>query len=436
MSALKHFSMSDFHRDERGTIAIIFALTLLPLLGFVGLAVDYSRAAAVRTRMQNAADSTALKLVKDGGKLSDAALQTLGERFFKGALDTSDMVGAATVKVTRSNQTIKVAVAGAMDTAFMKLLGQNTVQVGTASEGKYDIRKLEIALVLDNTGSMAWSNKMPALKTAATNLLNSLEATAAASGPDSIKVAIVPFDTQVRLDAGLRYSPWLSFSQPDSPASKPAWQGYVEDRRFDSAQLTDAAKSYDANIAPADGFNADTLYPAVKNSPLYARGMLTPIRPLTTNFNDLRQTVADMKPRGCTNITLGATWGLTALMPGGPLNNTASAFKTANVDKIMVLLTDGNNTDSRQIHNPYFPYDCPEGTSAAPKIDQRTGLSCDTVKSYGVKVYTVRVIDGNQSLLKSCAGNGGVYQEVKDAAELQKVFDTIRDSILSVRLSG
>ncbi len=435
MSISKHRTLIDFHRDERGTIAVIFALTLLPLIGFVGLAVDYSRAAAVKTRMQNAADSTALKLVKDGGKLSDAALQTLGERFFKGALDTSDIVGAATVKVTRSNQTIKVTAAGAMDTAFMKLLGQDTLQIGTASEGKYDIRKLEIALVLDNTGSMAWSNKMPALKSAATSLLNSLEATANASGPGSIKVAIVPFDTQVRLDAGLRYSSWLSFSQPDSP-SKPAWQGYVEDRRFDPAQLTDMAKSFDANIAPANGFNADTLYPAVKNSPLYAPGMLTPLRPLTTDFNDLRQTVADMQPRGCTNITLGATWGLTALMPGGPLGNTASAFKTANVDKIMILLTDGNNTDSRQIHNPQFPYDCPEGTAAAPKIDQRTGLSCDTIKSYGVKVYSIRVIDGNQSLLKSCAGNGGTYQEVKDASELQKVFDTIRDSILSIRLSS
>jgi Flp pilus assembly protein TadG len=46
--------------DERGSVAIIFALMLLPLLGMVGAAVDYSRLALRKTNLQSIAHSAAL----------------------------------------------------------------------------------------------------------------------------------------------------------------------------------------------------------------------------------------------------------------------------------------------------------------------------------------------------------------------------------------
>ena len=50
---------------SRGNIAPIFAIALLPMLGFVGAAVDYTRANAARSSMQAAMDSAVLMVSRD-----------------------------------------------------------------------------------------------------------------------------------------------------------------------------------------------------------------------------------------------------------------------------------------------------------------------------------------------------------------------------------
>src|SRR5690242_1304310 len=68
--------------DESGNIAVIFVLALLPVMGSVGMAVDYSRANSVRTAMQAAVDSTALALAKNASSLSSTQLtQQATDRF-------------------------------------------------------------------------------------------------------------------------------------------------------------------------------------------------------------------------------------------------------------------------------------------------------------------------------------------------------------------
>ena len=54
-----------FLRSRDGGVAPMLALAALPLFGFVGAAVDFSRAATVRTAMQTALDATALALSKE-----------------------------------------------------------------------------------------------------------------------------------------------------------------------------------------------------------------------------------------------------------------------------------------------------------------------------------------------------------------------------------
>jgi Flp pilus assembly protein TadG len=50
--------LARFAAAEQGNIAVIFAIALLPVLAFVGAAVDYSRAVQTRSAMQAARDST------------------------------------------------------------------------------------------------------------------------------------------------------------------------------------------------------------------------------------------------------------------------------------------------------------------------------------------------------------------------------------------
>ena len=69
-------SLRTFRHDRRGNVAMIFALAIIPLIGAVGSAVDYSRANSARSAMQAALDSTALILSKDAQTLTSAQLNT------------------------------------------------------------------------------------------------------------------------------------------------------------------------------------------------------------------------------------------------------------------------------------------------------------------------------------------------------------------------
>ena len=62
-----------FNKDHRGNMAVTFALTLIPVMGAVGAAVDYSHANSVKTALQAAADSTALMLSKIAATTNSSA---------------------------------------------------------------------------------------------------------------------------------------------------------------------------------------------------------------------------------------------------------------------------------------------------------------------------------------------------------------------------
>src|SRR6478736_4476324 len=73
-NSIRHFS-----RDSRGNIAPIFAIALLPILGFVGAAVDYTRANAARSSMQAAMDSAVLMVSKDAAANPTMSSQQISE---------------------------------------------------------------------------------------------------------------------------------------------------------------------------------------------------------------------------------------------------------------------------------------------------------------------------------------------------------------------
>lgn len=49
-----------FRREQRGNIAVIFALALVPMVSAIGCAVDYSRASQIRSKLQVAADAASV----------------------------------------------------------------------------------------------------------------------------------------------------------------------------------------------------------------------------------------------------------------------------------------------------------------------------------------------------------------------------------------
>src|SRR5262249_32735504 len=71
-----------FFRDCKGGVAPFLALGLVPLVGAVGAAIDYSRANATRAAMQAAGDATALMLAKNTAALNGSQLQQTANSYF------------------------------------------------------------------------------------------------------------------------------------------------------------------------------------------------------------------------------------------------------------------------------------------------------------------------------------------------------------------
>ena len=68
-------------------------------------------------------------------------------------------------------------------------------------------------------------------------------------------------------------------------------------------------------------------------------------------------------------------------------------------------------------------------------IDARTDKVCTDAKTDNIKIYTIRVIDGNASLLQSCATNPGMYYEVSQASQLNGVFTAIAQNLANLRIA-
>jgi Flp pilus assembly protein TadG len=79
--------LARFFKDRRAGVAPLLALGIVPLVGAVGAAVDYSRANSVRTAMQNALDATALMLSKDAQSLNGAQLTQKANVYFSAMFD-------------------------------------------------------------------------------------------------------------------------------------------------------------------------------------------------------------------------------------------------------------------------------------------------------------------------------------------------------------
>src|SRR5262249_39831610 len=123
--------LRDFKRSQAANVAIMFGLTIVPLLAATGTAIDYSRAANDRTRMQAAVDTTALMLAKEAPGMSDAAIQDKAQKYFHALMGSSEVYSLAIQSTYTSNggTRIDLIATGVVDTAFMGLVGIHQVPI-------------------------------------------------------------------------------------------------------------------------------------------------------------------------------------------------------------------------------------------------------------------------------------------------------------------
>ena len=70
-----------------------------------------------------------------------------------------------------------------------------------------------------------------------------------------------------------------------------------------------------------------------------------------------------------------------------------------------------------------------------PLARRRTAAVCDNIKKAKIKLPTVRVIEGNLSLLQRCASASNMFYDAQTASRLPAVFSSITASLSGARLS-
>ncbi len=419
-----------FATNRDAGVAPMLALAALPLFGFVGAAVDFSRAASTRTAMQAALDASALMLSKDASSMTAGDLTQKAQTYFTTLFTRPEALNVqVTTNMTQpqaGSYLIQMTGSASVNTLFSRLLGQSVINLSAKSEVSWGIKKLNLALVLDNTGSMAQNQKMTNLKTAAHNLLTTLQN--AAKTPGDIKVAIVPFATDVNVGTGNVSAYWVDWTDWEAANGKCSSTSYTSKSTCESHSKVwtpSAHSNWNGCVYDRDQNNDVTNTPTVAGAPAtlfrahQAANCPTSMMPLSYDWTALNSKIDAMTPTGNTNVTIGLDMGFQLLSPVEPFNAPQPA---PDLDKVIVILTDGMNTQNRW-------------SSTESTIDARTQKVCDNIKAANIKLYTVRVLDGDVTLLQGCATKPSMYYDVQQASQLNAVFTSIAQNLANLRIA-
>ena len=441
MSKVLFRARDRFASNEAGNVGILFAFTAVPLVGLLGGAVDITRHNRYQAEILNAMDSAAIALARKGD-IGEGEAGRFVNDYIASLLPNIDdpMLNLPAFDALKIDGGWRIAVEGSMDTAFMPVIGMRELPLDLSAEVLTSGGNYEVALALDNTGSMAERNKIGDLKEAANRLIDTLYAEPDAE--DRVKMALVPFTTTVNI-RGEAFDPaWLDrsglglgehrFDSFDRDVDRldifnaigggrrgddglpAAWKGCVEAREGgldveDTAPGDDPVTRWTPYLSP-DGADQgrDPEYARqnsylldqtrgsalerLRNVDKYFRPIITasfneesgpnqacrgPIVELTSDQDRMRAAIEAMQPGGFTHIPEGLAWGWRVLSPEEPFSQGAG-YDAAETQKALVLLSDGVNT----IPGTY--------TSYGYLADERLGSSARAAKrQLDTKVTTI-----------------------------------------------
>jgi Flp pilus assembly protein TadG len=409
-------------RDRRGAAAVFLAVALVPMAGAVGLAIDSSLGYMLRTRMSKSLDAAGLAAGRVA--LDDDAEDVAGD-FFRanfGATTGDVEVTDFDFELDESMHFVTLSAEATMPTYFMRVFGHDEMRVRARTVIQRQTTGMELALVLDNTGSMQDDDKFETMEQAADDLVEILYGDDDVI--DNVWISVVPFITTVNI--GSSRTSWVKagdnvHTNPTSwgsPSNK--WKGCVLAREHpldvdDTPPSGEKWASYRWVNNQVRGQNNDRNYACP-----------APIKGLAASRTEIDAALDAMTvgPKASGTATnYGLVWGWRTLSPrwrglwgGSTPSELPLDYKTDNMKKVAVLLTDGEN---QLLYNNLTSYGHPadlgfNSTKASrPMLDERTLEVCDAMKAEEILIFTILFGEGNdtdaQELLEECATNPAMY---------------------------
>ena len=469
--------------NDRGTVSILIAVALATLVLLSGIGVDLGRTYLVENRLQVSLDAAVLVAAREADlptRDSDTASMFWsnfatnhlagGQTYFGGS--------AAGPSVTRLNQsTVAINASATVPLVFGSLIGVSSLTLSDSAQAIRATTGMELAIVLDNTGSMAGA-PMQAEIASATQLVNIVYGSGGQDTVPNLWVSVVPFSAEVNM--GAQHAAWLaSGSLNQAQYAHTTWQGCVLARHAGGHDADDATPAtapfqpffyastlgnYTVNgaVVPGDNDWSSTHITEADQADLPANTAVGPDLGCTAasilSETASRQTVLNAinamqaTDRGGTFINLGLQAGWLTLSPkwkglwGNP--SLPLPYNTVN-------MTDGNNewyswpggapdnqgdadaTAYGRLSNNVLGLHASDATTY---LNQSMANMCSTIKQAGIIVYTILynhddISASTQSLFQQCASSPQDYFLAPTGADLQTAFSAIGTQLASLRLS-
>lgn len=402
-----------FAKNENGAIALVFGFALIIIVLIVGVAIDTGRAFSAASSVTALLDAAALAASKEMAEqeLSKADAEAFAQDYFMRTLTASTMrgVGFEGVHADADPVTgmVKLDINFEVPTTFARAANVNTLRMHRSSTAALNLKRVELAMVLDITGSMS-GQKIADLKMAAKDLVGIMLPD---NKPATNRIAVVPYSAAVNAGG---YAAQVSNSV--------STDNCVFERGGSDA-FTEAV--------PAPGNYLGAMpNPVSPANPQYVCPAGT-LLPLTSNRLLLENTIDSYRAGGWTAGHIGLAWGWYLVSPDWagiwPAASTPRPYDPIHTLKVVILMTDGEFNTS---------YD--NGPPNATSTDQALYL-CDNMKAAGkdIQIYTVafQAPLEAQTALQTCASDTNDYFDAVDGASLRASFQEIAARLQSLRLA-
>jgi Flp pilus assembly protein TadG len=361
-----------FARDEDGALVAFGIFLFLMILMVGGIGVDVMHSEMKRTRLQHTLDR-AILAAADMDQTRDA--QDVVEDYF----DKSNMDGYLT-SVTHDSglnyRTVSATANWTHNTNFMKMVGVDTLAVPAAGTAEERIGNIEISMVLDVSGSMGSNSRLTNLKTAAKQFVQTMDDN---TEDDTLSISIVPYAAQVSMPDGVfdhmnvagenAFANCLNFTSNDyDEAGISPTSSYDRTMHFSWSSSTYDNRDNNPKSKVNDGY-IDCNTASSRESAI-----------LQNDTEALKTYIDSMHAEGNTSIDVGMKWGTALIDPdfrpvieqlvdqneetdNGMVQKVFADrpydYGTNESLKIIVVMSDGQNTLQHSIENGYREGDSP-----------------------------------------------------------------------------
>lgn len=436
-------------KDTSGVNAIIFAMVLPALFAAGGLAVDLANAYNVKNKLSQALDKAALATANSVG--TEAELTQIAINFFEANFRAEGLGVAATPVVTFTEDTVVVSASANVNTYFIGIFGSDDLTVTAESEVTRELSGIEVAMVLDVTGSMAGDN-IVALRSASTSFFDILFSRI--TDPELLRIGLVPYSSSVNVgpyglgenpDGSFYDTPFVDRPETDQflnpedidyhPTENLEWRGCVLAEPNPDDTLDDTRSGFQMYRYPREctrvrfGQCTRVRIDPNRNCPT------TPVVPLTNNRTQLQATIDALPTRGHTYGNFGMLWGWRLISPEPPFTEGV-AYDDPRWEKAVIMMTDGQNT----IHPFYGAYGLSSQSDLTTAAQNSRFVEiCENMKQRGILIYTItfqsNVPESTRDFYRQCATSPTLYEHAPNDERLQEIFEGIANQLSRLHIS-